>query len=142
MSPIVVHGDLIDLDFGIDKDLDRPDDPSGAHAYRTVIVEEGDLDLIRTEAHLSVDREETDRRYQRLAELYDGLLQVEQRGKDFFWFSPMDRFIQWRGIEQMFVDLSERPQWVHDALERSTAGYLSTIEGLEALVRIHLGMRD
>jgi len=130
---IVVRGDIFQSDFGITKSIERPDDASGAHAYRPVIVAEGDIEKIQTRPTLSVDWEATERRYERLCELYDGILQVEKRGPDFFWFSPMDRFIQWRGIEQMFVDLLDRPQWVHGALERITQGYLSNIGQLEQL---------
>jgi hypothetical protein len=45
----------------------------------------------------------------------------------------MDQFIQWRGIQQMFIDLIDRPQWVHAALERITAGYLDYIQKVERL---------
>lgn len=131
--PIAVSGDIMAIDFGIEKDIDTPSDPSGAHAYRAVIVSEGDVEKIRTDPELSVDWVETERRYQRLCDLYDGALRVEKRGPDFYWFSPMDRFIQWRGIEQMFVDLADRPDWIHTALERITAGYLSCVEQLETL---------
>ena len=130
---IAVRGNLIDAGFGVERDMEIPENPSGAHAYRQVIVAEGDIDKIQTKSELSVDWEETERRYERLADLYDGNLRVEKRGPDFFWFSPMDRFIQWRGIEPMFIDLIERPEWIHAALERIISGYLNTIEQLEQL---------
>ena len=137
--PLVVHGDLPAMGFGIQKDIERPEDPSGAHAYHPVIISEEDIDKIQTRAELSVDWEETERRFDRLSDLYDGTLRVEKRGPDFFWFYPMDQFIQWRGIEQMFVDLLDRPQWIHAALERITAGYINHIEQLERLNALSLG---
>ena len=133
VCPIVVCGDIVEAGFGIETDIERPEDPSGAHAYHSVIVSEEDIDRIQTESKLSVDWEETERRYERLSDLYDGTLRVEKRGPAFFWFSPMDLFSQWRGIEQMFVDLIERPEWIHAALERITSGYLNNIEQLEQL---------
>jgi hypothetical protein len=45
----------------------------------------------------------------------------------------MDQFIQWRGIHQMFLDLIDRPKWVHEALERITIGHISSIEQMERL---------
>jgi hypothetical protein len=123
----------------MEKDIERPENPSGAHAFHSVIAVEEDIHKIQTEPEVSVDWEETERRYERLCGLYDGALRVEKRGPDFFWFTPMDLFIQWRGIEPMFVDLMERPQWVHAALERITAGYLSNIEQLERLNVLSLG---
>ena len=35
---------------------------------------------------------------------------MEKRGPDFFWLTVMDTFIQWRSIEQMFLDLLDRPK--------------------------------
>jgi hypothetical protein len=137
--PIVIPGDLHRTGFGIERDLDRPENPSGAHAFRAVIVEEKDIDKIQTEMDVSVDWEETERRYERLCDLYDGTLRVEVHGPDFFWFAPMDQFIQWRGIQQMFIDLMDRPQWVHAALERITAGYLDYVQKVERLNALSLG---
>ena len=131
--PIAVRGDLVLSVFGLEKAIEKPDNPSGAHAYHSVITSEEDVEKIQTEATPSVDWEETENRYERLSDLYDGILRVEKRGPAFFWFSPMDLFSQWRGIEQMFVDLLDNPGLVHAALERITAGYLSNIEQLERL---------
>ena len=139
VCPIAIHGDLHAASFGLQKDIEKPQEASGASAFRPVIVEEEDIDKIRTEPELSVDWGETERRYERLCDLYDGILSVEKKGPDFFWFGPMDQFIQWRSIEQMFVDLIDRPQWVHAALERITTGYLNNIEQLEQLDVLSVG---
>ena len=139
ISPIVIQGDIVATEFGMEKDLETTDTPSGAHAYRSVIVEEQDIDRIQTEPTLSVDWDQTERQYETLCDLYDGTLRVEKRGVEFFWFYPMDQFIQWRGIEQMFVDLIDRPEWIHAALERITAGYLSNLAQLEQLNALSLG---
>jgi hypothetical protein len=133
VCPIVTRGDIRNIGFGIEKDLDRPEDRSGSHAFRSVIVEERDVEKIRTESEVTVDHDATEREYERLCDLYGDSARVEKRGEAFFWFSPMDQFITWRGVEQMFVDLLERPAWVHEALERIIAGYENTIEQLESL---------
>ena len=137
--PIAIHGDIRTTGFGIERDLEKPENPSGAHRFRSVIVAEEDIDHIQTEPDVSVDWEETERRSERLCDLYDGTLRVEVRGPDFFWFGPMDQFIQWRGIQQMFIDLMDRPRWVHAALERITRGYLEDIQQLERLNVLSLG---
>ena len=51
----------------------------------------------------------------------------------------MDQFIRWRGIERMFVDLLDRPRWVHTALERITKGYMNNAKQLERLGALSLG---
>ena len=131
--PLAIRGEVQTTDFGITRILDKPVEPSGAYAFVPAIVEETDIDKIQTDPVVSVAWQETERRYQLLCELYDGILHVEKRGRDFFWFEPMDQFIRWRGIEQTFLDMVDRPKWVHEALERITAGYMRSIEQVEAL---------
>jgi len=135
--PIVVEGfgGKWVTNFGVSKKSHRPDDPSGARAFEAVIVEEKDIEKIQTEPQWSPDWEQTELNYQRLCDIYDGILRVEKRGTDFFWFAPMDTFIEWRGIEQAFIDLIERPQWIHAVLERMVTGY---INGLERCEKLHL----
>jgi hypothetical protein len=104
-----------------------------------VIVEERDIDRIDTEPVVTVDWDDTERRYQLLLELYGGILRVEKRGTAFFWFQPVDQFITRRGIQQTFIDMIDRPKWVHAGLERMTAAYLSSIKQIEALGALSLG---
>ncbi len=137
--PIAMTGDVITAGFGVTIDVEKSDDPSGAEAYHSVIVDEKDIEMIEAEPEVSVDWEETERRYERLCDLYDGTLPVEKRGRSFFWFHPMDTFIQWRGIEPMYTDLLDRPQWIHAALERITAGCMSSLEQMERLNLLSLG---
>ncbi len=131
--PIIIRGDSQSTGFGLQGDIERPKERFGAWAIKPVIVEEEDMDKIDTQPKVWVDWERTQQNYQRLCDLYDGTLRVEKRGRSFFWFSPIDKFIRWRGIEQMFVDLVERPEWVHEILERMTNALLSGIEQIEEL---------
>ncbi len=128
--------------LGIPFQQKRPDMKFGVAAFEQTIVNEGDIDKIETEPNVSVDEALTESRYERLSELYDGILRVEKQGQSFFWFSVMDYFIQWRGIEQMFIDVVERPSWVHDALERITTGYISSIRQMEDLGVLSHGNRN
>ncbi len=139
VCPISVNGDLQASGFGMKRVIEPSAEPSGAYAIANSIVEERDIENIRTEAEIAVDWEGTERQYECLGTLYDGILRVEKRGRDFFWMPVMDTFIQWRGIEQMFVDLLERPAWVHEALERITTGFLNNLRELERLKVLSLG---
>lgn len=131
VCPLTIHGDIHSLGFGMPRKPDRPDFKDGAYRMTNVFETERDVDKIITHPKPGVDWEDTEKRYQQLCELYDGILRVEKRGRDFFWFAPMDTFIQWRGIEEMFVDLVERPAWVHEALERITTGWENNVKELE-----------
>lgn len=129
VCPLVIEG----MDVGVGPQVTRPAKRWGAHAYQSVLTEESDIEKIQVEAEVRVRHDATEQRYQRLCDLYDGILRVEKRGPAFFWFHPMDDFATWRGIQQMFMDLLDRPAWVHEALERITQAHLNRIEQLEAL---------
>jgi hypothetical protein len=131
--PIAIQGDSISTRCGMTVHMERPEMEFGAYAIKGTINEEKDIYRIRTDPQVSIDREQTERCYQRLCDLYDGILRVEKRGPDFFALGLMDQFIRWRGIEQMFLDLLERPDWVHEALQRITDCHLSSIEQIEKL---------
>lgn len=139
VCPIVIRGGNQNTGFGIKQDIERPKGPVGAYAFHSVIVEERDIEKIQIKSEISVDWKETERLFGLFCELYDGILKVEKRGPDFFWFQVMDMFIRWREIEQTFMDLIDRPKWVHEALERITTGYLNDIEQLEKLNVLSLG---
>jgi hypothetical protein len=94
------------------------------------MVAEADIEKIRT-PEVTVDWEETDRQYQRFSDLYDGLLPVRKTGMREFWFSNFDVFITWRGLDQAFMDMIDRPEWVHQVMRRMNDGELARIESLE-----------
>ena len=133
VCPIVIRGDSRSTGFGMKVNMERPEMKFGAGHFKNTIEKESDIDKIQTNPQVWVDWEQTERNYERLCNVYDGTLRVEKRGPNFFWLTVMDTFIQWRGIEQMFVDLIERPKWIHEALERITLGHLSSIEQIEKL---------
>ncbi|MEK6645582.1 MAG: hypothetical protein AABY84_02785 [Candidatus Firestonebacteria bacterium] len=118
---------------GIEIGILKPKDNIGAHAFLPVIVEERDIEKIQTKSEIYVDWKETNTLFELLYNLYGDILKVEKRGFDFFNFAPMDMFIRWRGIEQMFMDLLDRPKWVHEGLERITTRYLGELEQLEKM---------
>jgi hypothetical protein len=124
--PIVVH----DTGWGLAVNAVRPDHYFGAAHFEPVIMSEHDIDKIGI-PQASVDWEETERVVQRYSEFYDGILEVKKRGHCGFWFAIFDQFIQWRGLDQAFVDMVDRPAWMHQVLERMTGGMLGQLEALE-----------
>ena len=125
-SPIVTRS----TGWGLDVKAVRPDHYFGAAHFEPVIISEDDMEKIGL-PQVTVDREETERLFQRHCELYDGILKVEKRGRCGFWFAIFDMFIQWRGLDQAFVDMVDRPAWLHRVLERLTRGMLAELEVLE-----------
>ena len=120
-----------DSGFGIAPNPVRPDHAFGAKHFQTVIEKESDIERIQT-PRITVDWTATEARYQRLTDLYDGILRIEKQGMQRTWFALMDQFIQWRGLERMFMDLMERPEWIHQVMERMTQGWMARFDQLES----------
>jgi hypothetical protein len=127
-SPIAIH----DTGFGVGEHATRTDFVFGAACYDTNIPDDADPAMVPLPT-ITVDRDETERRYQARCELYDGILQVEKRGVGGHWFSIMDQFVTWRGIQQTFTDMCDRPEWVHAWMNRLTEWHLCRLDQLEAM---------
>ncbi|NCO32891.1 MAG: hypothetical protein AUJ92_10885 [Armatimonadetes bacterium CG2_30_59_28] len=103
-------------DYGIEEEVVTPDG-HGSAIWKTVIHSEEDADRIST-PQVYVDWEATERNYQRLAEICDGIMPVEKRGIVHQWCSPWDQMIHWIGIEELYFSMVERPEVVHRMLQR------------------------
>ncbi len=117
--------------WGVEIDAVRPDHSFGAAHYEPVIRTEADIEKLHLPT-TEVDWEQTERDYQRAAELYQGILPVRKRGMVGTWFAIFDHYIQWRGLGQAFMDMVDRPQWLHRILSLMTAGELAKLDALEA----------
>lgn len=84
--------------------------------YIPVIHTFEDADRIRT-PDVIFDREATEMKYQRLCEIFNGTIPVKKRGIVHQWHSPWDQIIHWYGIEQLYMDMYDRPELVHRILK-------------------------
>lgn len=123
--------------WGVDVDATRPDHEFGAARFNTVLDADADPNMI-TMPTVTVDREQTERNYEQLCDLYDGVLTVEKRGVAGHWFAIVDDFITWRGLENTFTDMIDRPEWVHAWLDRMTQWHLSRLDQCEQLGALSL----
>lgn len=103
-------------DYGIKEEVVTPDG-HGSAVWRTVIHSVEDADQIRT-PEVCVDWDATERNYQRLCEICDGLIPVEKRGIVTQWCSPWDQMIHWISIEELYFNMIEKPEVVHRMLQR------------------------
>jgi len=106
-----------DSGWGVQTQRTMPELPTGAYHFEPVIKTEADIEKIKL-PQVSVDLKATEAQFNTLTELFGGILTVEKRGSAFNGFSIMDIFTTWRGIAQMFMDLMDRPQWVHQVMEK------------------------
>ncbi len=118
--------------MGISTDATRPNHEFGASRYNPVIKDDDEPTVIPMPT-VTVDWEETERSYQRFCEIYDGILTVEKRGVAGYGFAIMDQFIQWRGLNNTFTDMIDRPEWVHRWMDWLTQWHLSRLDQYENL---------
>jgi len=116
--------------FGVFNETEQSQE-HGAKHFKSVIDSEADIDKIKM-PKIEVRREETQQHADILRELYGGILQVEVRGPSFFWLPVGDILAQWRGLDRMYMDIIDRPDWLHACLEKITEGHISSIKQLEA----------
>ena len=126
--------------YGIAGDADAPDHVFGAKHFNQVIADDADPAQIPMPDE-KVDWEETDRRFQQLAKLYDGILTVRKQGVWVHWYAPIDALITLRGIEQTMMDMIDRPQWLHGWLQRLLDFHLEQLDQWERLNVLTLNNR-
>lgn len=125
-SPTSVYAD-----YGMRKQLHTAE---GHHSvgFKSIIASPDDIAQIRM-PEVTVDWEETERRYTLVSEIADGILPVEKRGITHQWFSPWDQMIQWYGIEQLYMDMVDRPEFVHQLLQHFMAISHAVLDQQEAM---------
>ena len=104
----------------------------GSADYESIIKEESDIDKI-SYAHISVDKEETERRMEQSLKIFDGIIQVKKRGYAGLWQAPWDILVTWWGIEELYIDMYTRPELVHKGMRRMMDVTLDRLDQIEKL---------
>ncbi len=128
-APLVIH----ESGFGIQEESDRIyADAEGvaSRRFHPQIRDEGDLEKIQAPV-VTHDAEASQRRYQAMVDIFDGILEVEKRGVPGMWFAPWDQLVTWWGVHEALMDLVERPDLVHAAMDRLVSAHLERLEQLE-----------
>ena len=132
----VVRGDIVSsvawsmTGWGYGAERTKTDDPLGAHRFESVLKTDEDIDKIQR-PQVTVNPEATERRYEQLSELFDGILPVVRNGATYSRIAPVDMFSQWVGLEQLMWDMMDRPEWVHRGLQRVMDGFLGVLDALK-----------
>jgi hypothetical protein len=132
VCPLVIH----DTGFGIREDVDtvKTDEENtvvSRHFHRQ-IENEDDLQKIKM-PQIRYDEPATTANFQRMDDIFGGLLPVAKRGPAGFWFAPWDELIRWYTITPALEDMLLRPELVHRAIERLVTAYLRRLDQYEAL---------
>lgn len=132
VCPLAVHS----TDFGIIEDVDiaRTDADSDivSRHFNVQIQDVGDLEKIKMPV-LTHNAEATEFRYQAMCEVYNGIMPVMKQGQTHIWFTPWDYLIRWWGIERAMMDLIDRPDLVHAAVDRMVDAWMVELDQFEAM---------
>ncbi|NQU40232.1 MAG: hypothetical protein HQ523_09800 [Lentisphaerae bacterium] len=125
--PLAVHG----ADFGIIEDVDivKTDESSTvvSRHFKVQIKDEADLEKIQMPKVIH-NEAETAYRYEVMSDVYDGILPVKKVGQSHIWFTPWDYLIRWYGIEAAMMDMIDRPDFVHAAVERMVEAWMLQLD--------------
>lgn len=134
----VLYSSLVtrDTGFGIGEDVDivRTDERSNivSRTFHPQIREEKDLEKIKM-PEITHDEKASERSYQTMVDIFDGIIPVEKRGVPGRWFAPWDNLIRWWGVQEAMMDMALRPELVHKAMDRLVSAYLRRLEQWEEL---------
>ncbi|MCL1887959.1 MAG: hypothetical protein FWF96_03700 [Kiritimatiellaeota bacterium] len=122
--------------FGVKADAEYSvSDPTNSvvgQAYHNQFLTDADLDKIKMPV-LSHDAAETARRMEVAKEIFDGVIGVRLDGFDPQYMSLWDPISHWMSVEGALMAIVDRPEYVHEMLDRMTRGYLSTIDQAEQM---------
>jgi len=128
-TPIVYH----DSGYGIERSAtlsNGSDYGLGSCDYLPIMRSLDDIERIRV-PFITVDWEETERIHDRTIELIGDILPVKKRGITHMWCAPWDVLIQWWGIEELMVDMYDRPELVNAGISRMMDVLLARLDQLE-----------
>ena len=135
--PLAIHSS----DFGIMEqvDLAKTDEANDvvSRHYHIQIRDFPDLEKIKMPA-ITHYVQATAYRLAAMNEVYAGILPVRKTGQTHIWFTPWDWLIRWWGIQEAMLDLIDRPDLVHAAVERMTDAWIVELDQFVAMNLLEL----
>lgn len=122
-------------DYGIQEKNIRKE---GAHdvLFEPIINTMEDAEKIRT-PEVWYDKEESQRRFHLLQEVFDGVIPVKRQGIVHQWHTPWDQAVHWYSVERLMYDMIDKPEVVARVAERMVKAANEVIDR-----QIELGMLD
>ncbi len=125
--PLALHSS----DFGIIEDVDVAVTDAASDIYsrrfKIQIRDYADLDKIRMPV-VTHNEKATGFRYAAMCDTYAGIMPVRKVGQSHIWYSPWDYLIRWWGVEEAMIDLVERPDLVHAAVDRMVDAWSTELD--------------
>jgi hypothetical protein len=125
--PLAIHS----TDFGIVEDVDiaRTDEASDivSRHFKVQIREPEDLEKIRMPV-VTHDRRSTEVVHDTMVKVFADIMPVRRAGQTHIWFAPWDYLVRWWGVQEALVDLVERPEMVHAAVDRMVDAWMVELD--------------
>jgi hypothetical protein len=117
-EPIVEYGTVLREPRLIQPNRDRPDvDGLGAYHVTPVIETEADIDKIIEDPSAGVDWDATERNREWVEDVFGGILEPV-RARPGALAALFDYVCLIRGMDNLFIDMIERPEWLDDLMRR------------------------
>ncbi|MGI5893096.1 MAG: hypothetical protein ACOX6P_00725 [Candidatus Merdivicinus sp.] len=98
-----------------------------SHQYLNQLQTEEDLEKIK-DMHFTHDAAESERRIKASQELFDGIAPVVLNGGPIFHLGVWDYISMLMGVENVYIEMMDRPEFLHQIMERFTQSVLNGIK--------------
>jgi len=130
--PKAVHNTGFGIKAHVEYLATDPENHIRAQHYENVFQTDADLDKIQTPV-VTHDTAETDRRLAVARELFGGVIETRLVGFDPCYLTIWDPLSSWMGVEEALYSIIDRPEYIHEIMERLTRGTLSMLDQAEEL---------
>ncbi len=103
-----------------------------SHAFQNQLKTEEDLKKIK-DMVITLDREKSALWLEEAQEIFDGILPVRQAGGVFIRLGIWDELAELMGVDSIYYDLIDRPEFIHKIMEKMTHSALEGIRQVNEL---------
>jgi hypothetical protein len=130
-APLILENSGPGLSFQEDILATDEDNEIVSHRFHIQVSDEKDIEKIKTPI-VTYSDELTQTGYEAYRTIFDGILEVEKRGIQGFWFAPWDDIVRLTGVQEVIMDLLLRPAYVHALVKRVVEAYLGALDQFES----------
>ncbi|TFG61770.1 MAG: hypothetical protein E4H36_09620 [Spirochaetales bacterium] len=125
--PLAIHS----TDFGIIEDVDivKTDEKIEivSRHFNIQIREPEDISRIQM-PKVTHNKRMTELTFVTMTDIFKDIIPVKKAGQTHIWFTPWDYLIRWWGLTEAMMDLMERPDMVHAAVDRLTDAWMTELD--------------
>lgn len=131
---LLVPKTVIGLNHGMQKEedvlvLNEDKEAIQAHHFYDQLETEDDLEKIKV-PDFYIDKEKTKRDQEMAEDAVGDILQVIMDGVD-FGFDMWDMIVEWRGFDNLFMDMASDPDFIMKIVDKATEVHLQILDRLE-----------